>query len=221
MADSVFRWVVGCALALAVLSAVAWTLRAQRGEEDALAHYAIRLFDMDGEQSIPNWFGGAVILANALLAAAVWRARRREGAREQWGWLLIAAAMMFVAMDEAVAIHEKLGLLLRERFGFRGALFNAWILPYGIAAALLGLALLRFLRSLPAATCAAYCLSAGVFVAGAVGCDIAGGFFEGRIESPATAALIHLEEVLEIVGAAIFLRATLVYMKQFRIAIPD
>lgn len=208
-------------LTLAALSAVSWALRAQRGEEDALAHYAIRLFDMDGEQSIPNWFDGAVMLSCGLLTSAVWRARRVEGSPDRWGWLLISLAMLFVAMDESVAIHEKLGLLMRERFAFRGALFNAWVLPYGIAAGILGMSLLRFLMRLPAATRTAFFLSAGVYLAGALGCDIVGGFFEGRVDSLATGVLIHLEESLEMIGAAIFLRAVLHYMESHRIQIPS
>ncbi len=45
----------------------------------------------------------------------------------------------FLAIDETAQIHEKLIAPIRVAFGLTGALYFAWVIPYGIGVLVLAL----------------------------------------------------------------------------------
>ena len=54
---------------------------------------------------------------------------------------------VFVSMDEALAIHERLNGPVRAALGTGGLFYWAWIIPYGAAAILIALAYIPFFQS--------------------------------------------------------------------------
>jgi hypothetical protein len=62
------------------------------------------LFIVTREDALANWYSSLVTLAVALVALGVYLAGHRQPL-----WLLVTAFFLYAAVDDAVAIHERLG----------------------------------------------------------------------------------------------------------------
>ena len=173
-----------------------------------------RMFDLEGEANAPAWFSSALLLAcAALLAVLAAAGRRRRGDGLAWTGLALGFAAM--SLDEAAMVHEQLIEPLRNAFGFGGLLWHAWV-PVGAAVALAaGIAYARFLWRLPRRTALRFAVAGAVFLSGALALEMVGGAFieaEGR-RNLAYAAVMTLEEVAEMAGVILFLRALLLHLR--------
>jgi hypothetical protein len=170
-----------------------------------------RLFNLSEEGNVPTWFSTTTLLLCACLLGITWRVVRAAGERFARHWAGLALVFLFIAIDEGASIHELFILPLRSLLATEGALYFAWVIPYGIAAAGFGLAYLRFLLALPRRT-AALILAAGLlFVGGALGMEMLAPFvydWSGEVTLPMFVMLL-VEETLEMLGVAIFVHALL------------
>ena len=119
--------------------------------------------------------------------------------------------------DELFQVHEALILPLREKFSLSGVFYFAWVIPYGIAAVLIAIAFLRFIVSLPRKTARLIVLSGATYVSGALGFEMLGGFAASSFgESAAIYAMAAtIEELLEMIGIALFIYSLLSYMSTY------
>lgn len=173
----------------------------------------VRLLDFDREHNLPSWYSAFSLAFCALLLAIIALAEPNgRGRRHWWG---LAALFAYVSVDEGVALHERLVLPLKAALGTTGLLFYAWVIPYGLLVAVLGGIYLRFLLSLPPATRRQFFLAAGVYLSGALGLELFGGRYyeghQGAADLPYT-LLTTAEELLEMAGVVIFIRALLGFM---------
>lgn len=130
------------------------------------------LFDMDREGNMPALFNMLLFLMASLLF--FFRSRGEEG-RARRPWVLMALITFFLGVDEGSQIHERFMIVTLRllgggevKVGEMGWLFNAWIVPYGIAAlALLALLVPWFLR-LPSRTRNGFLLAGVIYIGGAV-----------------------------------------------------
>ena len=120
--------------------------------------------------------------------------------------------MVFVllALDEAAGFHEKLSAPLRDAMQLTGVLHYAWIVPYALLVAALGIVYARFLLALdPVAK--RHLVGAGVvFLAGAVGLEMVGGLIASA-ETPTEAAFVAAVTCEETVGVALLVRGLVAY----------
>ena len=81
-------------------------------------------------------------------------------------------------------------------------------------AAVVGLSSLRFLRHLPTRTALLFVASGAAYVGGALGVESLGGWYSGAhgADNPIFVTILTVEEVLEMVGAGVFLHALLAYL---------
>jgi hypothetical protein len=161
----------------------------------------VRMLHLDGEHNLPTQFAALLLLVNAALFVT-WS--RMRFARAPMLWLLCAVAFSFLAVDELFELHERLGTMLRGSFGLTGILHYAWILPYAAGTLVLaGLALPALLR-LPRDVQMRLIGSAAVYLTGAIGMEMIGGFLLSETvhdrSSLAYLVCITLEEALELAG---------------------
>ena len=176
------------------------------------------LVDLNGEGNLPAWYQAALLLACAAGLAGIGAARPGAGPGGRfpyrWAWRGLAAVFLYLALDEAISIHERAVLPLR-RLAFGGTPFEdvGWVFPAAALGAALGVALLRFLVHLPGPTRRAFALAAGLYLAGAIGMEVAGGWWSFRFgyDSPGFGLLVVVEETLEAAGLLVFLHALLGY----------
>jgi len=185
------------------------------------------LFNMDGEANLPAWFSAMQLLVAAILLSLIALAKTRARDVHRWLWWGLAAGFFLMSADEGAQLHELLnrpGHALHA--GDDGAFLFSWVvfaIPVVIA---IGLVYLRFLLSLPPRTRFAFVLAAACFLGGAVGFEVLEGLFAeawglarrtydwgmaGDFDAKYM-VLVLVEESLEMIGVAIFVRALLEYI---------
>lgn len=170
---------------------------------------ALRWVDVNAERNIPTAWSVLLLLSAAWLAATCAR-----GTASGRGWLLVAVTAGWLAADEGLELHERLGPAGRAVAG--NALHFAWVVPATCAAAVVGVILLARLRQQPRLVRRRLIAAGAVFLTGAIALETASGLVlqaygprEGYIV--VTAA----EEWLEMTGACLLL-ATLVAVRAAR-----
>jgi hypothetical protein len=121
-----------------------------------------------------------------------------------------------MAADEVASFHERLIAPMRELWGGQdlGVFYFAWVVPGMLLVLVLGLCYLRFLANLPAKTRFAFLAAAALFLGGAIGMELVGGWYAEShgLNTLTYATITTVEEGLEMAGAIVFIRALLVYL---------
>lgn len=166
-------------------------------------------FDLDFENNVPAWFTSTVLLIAAALLGLIAVGKRREGCRFRAHWAWLAVIFLVLSIDEAVYMHEILRGPLHNRWKLDGLLFFAWIIPGSIAVLIFGLAYWKFLLHLGLRTRVLFVAAFSCYVGGALGLEAVGGALVQvhGYESLRYSAVMFCEEILEMVGVAIFIYA--------------
>lgn len=186
------------------------------GFSSVLLSKFVKIFSLDLELNVPNFFSMLLLLFAALLLAFITVIKRKQTASYIWHWAILSFGFFFMAFDEIASIHEKLiepmqAILGKEQLGI---LYFAWVVP-GIALVLfLAFIFLRFWWNLPAKTRFAFLIAATLYIGGAIVLELIGGsHFEIYGKDNLTYILLTtVEESFEIVGVIIFIRALLGYI---------
>lgn len=188
-----------------------------------ITHYAdlpkveehlVRLIDFDKERNIPSFYSAlAIMLAGILLLYISAIEKKYNGKFKHW--LGLAFLFIFLSMDEAVSIHELFSGPTRSLLNLDGALYLAWVVPYGVLACGLLVTYLRFLVGLSPAVRMLFMLGGFIFVSGAVGFELLGSNYHyiGNADDPGYALIYTLEELFEMVGIAVFVYGLLFYVQ--------
>jgi hypothetical protein len=176
-----------------------------------------RLFSLNAEQNPPALFSAGALL---LTAAVCGLCARLSEKKENYFWMLMAFVFAYLAIDEAIAIHELLVPRARIFFHASGAFANAWVIPYGIALVIFLFFVCGPLMRLPVSTRNGLVLAGIVFVTGALGFEM----IEAGVRNPAfmpwmtqslmSSTFMLCEESLEMLGIALALRTCLYHLTQ-------
>jgi hypothetical protein len=118
-----------------------------------------RLWNCAREGSIPSWFSSTLLVLTGATLFAVYVLAKRRGAKRptRWGWFCIATFFVFMGVDDAAEIHERigtwLGSLFREDTSGHPALIRrimelpaySWQIFLGPLFAIMGIFMLVFL----------------------------------------------------------------------------
>jgi hypothetical protein len=173
------------------------------------------LFSLEGEGNLPTLFSAAAL---TLLAAACLLCAKNSPKGECIFWKVLAAAFLFLAVDEGVSFHEYLSLLVQKSLNASGAFGRAWVIPYGIAAAIFAVLTLPKLLRLPPRTRNGLVIAGALYVAGAIGFEMLESFMVARVFAPSMAISLFYsfcvlwEEALEMLGVALALRTCLLHV---------
>jgi hypothetical protein len=176
----------------------------------------VRLFYVDAEQNIPTLFSVLLLFCAALLLTVITVLKKKEKDPDVSRWANLAFGFLFMAVDEASSIHEKLVTPVRGLLGDGpiGIFYFAWVIP-GIAVVfVLTLFFLRFLLRLPAKSRVTFMVAATLFIGGALGLEFVGGrYAELHGHGNLTYSMIAtVEESLEMAGVIVFIYALLKYI---------
>ena len=153
-----------------------------------------------------------LIVASLLLL--IIGAKHRSNGTNYVPWLALAVIFLFLAVDETAKIHERFLIPVRTAFDLTGLLYDAWVVPYGIAVVVFVIAFSRFLFRLPKETTRWFIASGAIYVTGALGFEMLGAkYVESYGEENIVYAMIYTcEELLEMFGIALFVYALLAYI---------
>lgn len=223
-ASRLFRYHCLLILALLVFHLLSRVVYFARGEES----YFLSAFNLLEEASVPTVVSTAGLLAAAAVAGLVMAHARQNAAGSVAGWMLIAACLVFVAVDEGAGLHDRLSIPLQRWFDTSGVFYIGWILPYLVLVALIASLCAPLLLKLPRRTALRLVSAGALYVAAAMGLEMAealvmygaagGGMALGDIDlhsihrTPLMTGLVTLEEVGEMLAVALLLRALLLHL---------
>ncbi len=192
-------WAVAAALVVAhILVVYAWFGDAIDEKATGLKYWHISIFDLDEEESFGTWFSAMILLlAGQLLLQHARLARAAPGRWVAW-WTVLAVGFHVLSVDEVVGMHEYLNTLLGE---------TSWTDVGIVGVAVVALAFLPFLVSLPARTRIWFVIAGLAYVGGAVGVERATEVYDTKeaLNSLAYNLWNALEEGLEMAGVLLFI----------------
>ncbi len=163
------------------------------------------LFNLEETQNIPGWYDTFLLLVCGLLLVGIGLGYIQAGRR--WfgiGWCWLACGFLYLSLDVA-AVRMDLHHSLTSQAGGAGAL--VWVGP-----AVFVIAMLPFLRALPVETLRAFVFAAIVLGFGSLALDwVANGLDAGEVRPMSSRVVSNVEEAMEMLGAAMFIRASLAY----------
>lgn len=199
---TVTRWllvIVGSLLAIHLL------LQYDRFTSERTPWEIQQLFDLDEEQSVPNWYSSAALGFAALLAAGIASRVRRLALADAARWGAVAWVLFYLCFDEVAGVHETVNSLSTI----------AWTIPFGLLALVIGAWMLPWVMRLPVATRNGFIFSGVLYVMGAVGIELlTSQFFDESNKRQFSYALYTVaEEGLEMLGAVLTIRTLLRHME--------
>ncbi|MCB4378849.1 hypothetical protein FZ985_11760 [Synechococcus sp. MU1650] len=163
--------------------------------------------NMDRELNLPTLFSSSLLLISALLMQRLGHNSNPDAGDD---WRLLSKIFIFLALDEALQIHEIL-IIPGLRHQVHPALASTWVVPYAALALIMLWKFRSFLGSIPRATGTGLLRSGAVYVGGAIGMEMIGSFAVRssliRLHSPWYGAITGLEETLELVGIILLIDA--------------
>ncbi len=159
------------------------------------------LFNFDYERNIPTFFQTVLWILSGVLCLRIGKLSSKLG----FQWFGAGLIALFLGADEYLAIHDQLNVPLRAMFDLKGVFFYGWVIVYGGLLCILLPFALRFVSKLPKYLCLQFVLSGLVFVLGAFGVELLGGYWASKQFSRSNYIYITtIEESLEILGQCLF-----------------
>ena len=179
-------------------------------------------FYLDGEANIPTLYSSILLLTSSFLLFFISKATNTKK-YEMFSWIGLSLIFSFLAIDEFAMIHEGAGELFAVYFN-TDQIDNivpfslGWTLPVSIILIFLTFIYWSFIFNLPKKTRFLFCLSAIIFVSGAIGFEIIGLNIESDVISNVPYVLfllieiINIEELFEMIGVSLFIFSLLDYL---------
>jgi len=165
------------------------------------------LFDLDVETSVSTFVQSTFLVAAAVL---LWLLGRADVRIRTVAWIL-AAATLWVAVDEASQVHELLIVPIDRLLDTGGVFRYGWVIPGLVVAVGVIVLTVRLLRVLDRDVARLLVLGGGLYLLGALGLEMLGGAWldAGGSEAGYRMVFTSVEESLEGVGLVLALTALL------------
>jgi hypothetical protein len=176
----------------------------------------LRHIALNAEYCLPAWYSSLLLISAAGLLAVVTASAARHGERYLFHWAVLAIMFAGLSADEATGVHELAIEPLRGGLGLSGIFHFGWVIPGAVLVGLVGLAYIPFLLAQPGRTRLVFFLAGLLFVGGALGMEMAGGYLltlYGEQSLAYTIAFI-VEESMEIAGATLFVTGLMGHLKR-------
>lgn len=200
---------------LIIFSTILGLLIASIGKEESsmFLRNAFNIIDLDRENNISSFYGGTLWLIASLTSLYTSNYIRKDN-KQFYFWRFLSFIFFFFAVDEWVAIHEYVGDLFAEILTSLEFGTFTWLIPGAFFILAFVLFFLYFLKSLPPTYARLILFGFLVFVLGAMGVEVLGGFayqyYDGS--SIIFRMLVQLEEMLEMMGVIIIIFAIISYL---------
>ncbi|MGG6295785.1 hypothetical protein ACQ4M4_15460 [Leptolyngbya sp. AN02str] len=175
----------------------------------------IELVILDLERNIPTSYAGLCLALCGVLLGVI--ALHKSSVRDRFtlAWSGLSFLFFMLALDEIVSLHERTILILRNMLNTSGVLYFAWVIPGVVFVLLFAATYFKFWRSLPSRTRNLFLFSGLIFLSGALGMEMVGGFTATSIGqlNLVYALVTTVEEFLEKMGVVFFIYALLLYIK--------
>jgi hypothetical protein len=203
-AQRVFRAHLGIIGALAILYVGSTAGSLLTGRDTLLG--LVPLFNFDAEFNAPALFSAAALGFAGALAWLTGRLHLEQDRLSGRAWQALGVLLGFLALDEALSLHEKIGIQL-DVIHMAGQNYS-WLAPYVALAIIVAGTFIPFLVRLPPPTRNGLVAAGCIFVGGAAGMEFVGGQTASQFGQASVAyrLTILVEETAEMLGIALFIR---------------
>ncbi|OKH19434.1 hypothetical protein NIES208_02670 [[Limnothrix rosea] IAM M-220] len=178
------------------------------------------MFYVDNEKNIPTIFSSFLLLFAASLLLIIAYDQVKRGLVSRYWWIL-GFGFAFMSLDEWLSFHERLIEPVHNFFTSRlnvehlGLFRFAWVIPAIILIIFLVPYFYPFLRMLPHQTSKKIILAASIFLSGAIGTELIGGYFFALYGSNnfSYSMITTVEESLEMAGVILFIRGLMMFIQ--------
>jgi hypothetical protein len=176
------------------------------------------LFNLDLELNYPSWYQSFTLLFCAILLGVIAAAKKKQGERYFPHWKALSIIFVLLALDESFSFHELLIIPdLRKVLHLGGFFYFIWVIPGAAFVLITLLNYFKFLLYLPSQTRYLFILAGGIYVGGALGMEMMGGYYADLAgqRNLIYGIMANTEEVFEMVGVLIFIYALLAYIGSY------
>lgn len=177
--------------------------------------WLFNLFNIRTEGNFAAYYSSIAILFASFLLAFISLFRKMNGLSYSL-WLVLSLIFFYISVDEAVQLHERVGILFDKKFELTGYLSWGWVIPYGLLCIVFALVYsIKFLPQLPKKIFWLFIISGTIFVIGALGVEMIGAknYHSDNFSEIYNAICYSIEEFLEMLGIALFIYGLLLYIK--------
>jgi hypothetical protein len=174
-----------------------------------------RFLDVNGEGNLPTWYSVVILAAGAAATAAVAArvaSRHDEHEHDAVAWVLLAALITVMSIDEMTGLHEAVGKMLDSNVDQLGIGQYAWILPGAVVVVIAARVLGRAVTSCPPRVRRQLLTAAALFASAALGLEAIEAILVNEhrnVLGDAMHLLTGAQELLEMLAVVLFLRAML------------
>ncbi|GAB4528282.1 MAG: hypothetical protein Tsb0014_09520 [Pleurocapsa sp.] len=198
-------------LSIVEKTAVVWFNSLTSGEFNA------RFFGFDEEANFPTLYSTLTLAFSSFLLAVITVIKKFLNSRYAKFWRALSLIFLFMAIDEICSLHEILIPLIKIVFETRGLLFFPWVIPAFILLIVFLIAFRKFIFNLPTKIRNIFLLAGSIYIGGALGMELIGGYLADTSGLDTTAYWIAalIEELLEMFGILIFIYGLLSYIQSY------
>jgi hypothetical protein len=205
--------VVACLVVLSSLSHIALYFF----PDSRFATYFSTVFDLNAEANIPTFYSFLALLFSSILLGAIAHAKNLDSSPYKQHWKILSFIFLYLSLDEAGQLHEKLINPTRSLLNATGFLYYAWVVPIGFLVVIFLLSYSKFLFHLPVSTKKMFVGATALYLVGAMGMELVGGYLFSTSVMPSVFYHIGttIEESFEMLGIVVFIHALTSYIKTY------
>jgi hypothetical protein len=177
--------------------------------------FLVEKFGLDYEGSIPTFYSFLALLFSSVLLGAIAHVKNLDSDRYKNHWKILSFIFLYLSLDEIGQLHENLISPMRKLLNATGFFYFAWIVPFGFLVAIFLFSYTKFLFHLPVSTKKMFVAACALYIGGAMGMEIPGGYLASTtgMQTVPYLIVITLEESLEMLGIVVFIHALMSYIK--------
>lgn len=173
-----------------------------------------RYFNFDQESNFPSLYSALSLGVSSYILAIIATIKKVRKSKYAKHWKALAFIFLFLAIDEACSIHEMSIPILRNAINAQGILYFTWVVPAFLLLIIFLLVFRKFVLSLPVKTKFMFIVAGFVYVTGALGMELVGGYLADSSGYNTTYGIASsVEELLEMLGIVIFIHGLLSYLQ--------
>jgi hypothetical protein len=171
-------------------------------------------FNFDEEANLPALYSSLALAFCAYLLSVIATIKKKGAGKYAKQWKILAFIFLYLAVDEMCSIHELLIPILRGSMNTKGLLYFPWVIPAFFLVIIFLIMFRKFILALPNKTKIQFILAGMVYVFGALGMELIGGYIADNYGYNMVYGIAStIEELLEMFGVVIFINALLNYLQ--------
>lgn len=172
-------------------------------------------FNFDTEANFPSIYSALTLAFCSYLLTIITKVKQARQSKDSQYWKSLSFIFIYLAIDEICSIHELLIPILQNTINAGGIFYFAWVIPGFFLLLAFLLIFRKFILNLPSKTRRIFILAGTIYISGALGMELVGGYIADTIgfDTFAYGMVSRTEELLEMFGILIFIRGLLFYIQ--------